>query len=449
MGDDPLGRQLILQLLLILVNAFFAASEIAVVSLNANKLKKEAEDGDKRSAKMLRLVEAPTSFLSAIQIGITFAGFLGSAFAAENFSDRLVRWLVDDLQFTAISEATIDTLSVIAITVILSFFTLVLGELVPKRIAMHAPVKVARFTTPVVRVVAVIMKPLIWFLSVTTAGILRLFGIKDKNEEEKVTEDEIRLMVDIGEETGTIDSKEREMIDNIFEFDNSVAKDVMTRNADIVSVSIDAPDDDITAVIAECGFSRLPVYEEHPANVIGILIVKEYLLNLYSGEPKPLREMLRQPHFVPETVPCDALLSEMQQNQKHMAIVIDEYGDVAGIVTMEDLIEEILGNIYDESDDFVSEEESVVQTGDNQWTIAGNAEIELVEEKLDIDIPDDVEANTFGGLVMSCLTEIPEDGASFEVECYGLHITVDQFAERRVESATVSKITAEVPAEVG
>ncbi len=443
MDEGPLG-QLLLQLFLILLNAFFAASEIAVVSLNANKLRKEAEEGDRRAAKMLRLVEQPTKFLSAIQIGITLAGFLGSAFASQNFSSVLVRWLVDDLHFTALPEATLNSLSVIVITLILSFFTLVLGELVPKRIAMHAPAKVARFTTPTVRIVAVAMTPVIWFLSVTTAGILRLFGIKDKSEEEKVTEDEIRLMVDIGEETGTIDAKEKEMIDNIFEFDNSTARDVMTRASDIVSVDITSTDQEITETIAESGFSRIPVYENEPSNIIGILIVKEYLVNLYSESRRELRELLRQPHFVPESVPCDALLAEMQKNQKHLSVVVDEYGDIAGIVTLEDLIEEILGSIYDESDEITEQEaHPIEQIDENTWKIAGIAELEEVVELLGLEIPEDVEVNTFGGLVMSCLTEIPEEGASFEVECYGLHIVVEQFSERRVENAIVTKVAAE------
>lgn len=440
--DDHLGRQLLLQFLLILVNAFFAASEIAVVSLNANKLKKDAEEGSKKAARLLKLVEQPTSFLSAIQICITLAGFLGSAFAAENFSDKLVRWLVDDVKLTAISEAALSTLSVVAITIILSFFTLVLGELVPKRIAMHAPMKVASFTTPVVRAVAIIMKPIIWLLSVTTAGVLRLFGIKDKSEEEKVTEDEIRMMVDIGEESGTIDAKEREMIDNIFEFDNSTARDVMTRMPDVVSVSINDSDETIMSVITECGFSRIPVWEDDPGNIIGILIVREYLLNLHENKPRTLRDILCPTFMVPETIPCDKLFSEMQKDQRHMVPVINEYGEMAGIVTLEDLIEEILGNIYDEGDDASEDNDSIIPLSDGSWRIPGNASLDDVRRELDADIPEEVEANTLGGLVISCLTEIPEDGTTFEVECCGLHIMVDSFAERRVESAIVTKQAA-------
>ncbi len=441
--DDHIGRQLLLQFLLILVNAFFAASEIAVVSLNANKLRKDAEEGSKKAARLLKLVEQPTSFLSAIQICITLAGFLGSAFAAENFSDKLVRWLVDDLRLTAISESVLDTLSVVVITIILSFFTLVLGELVPKRVAMHAPMKVAAFTTPVVRAVALIMKPVIWLLSVTTAGVLRLFGIKDKGEEEKVTEDEIRMMVDIGEETGTIDAKEREMIDNIFEFDNSTAKDVMTRMPDVVSVSVSDSDETIMSVIAECGFSRIPVWENDPGNVIGILIVREYLLNLHSPQPKPLREVLCPTFMVPETIPCDKLFAEMQKDQRHMVPVINEYGEMAGIVTLEDLIEEILGNIYDEGDDATEDNETIIQLSENSWRVPGTTPLDDVRRELGVDIPEDVEANTLGGLAISCLTEIPDDGTTFEVECNGLHIKVDSFAERRVGSAVVTKLPEE------
>ncbi len=440
MDADPIGRQLLLQFLLILVNAFFAASEISVVSLNVNKLKKEAEEGDRKAAKMLKLVETPTSFLSAIQIGITLAGFLGSAFAADNFSQRLVDWMVNDLKFTAISPAVLDTLSVVVITLILSFFTLVLGELVPKRIGMRFPVQVAKFTTPVVRVVAVILKPVIWLLSASTTGILRLFGIKDSGTEEKVTEDDIRLMADVGEETGAIDPMEREMIDNIFEFDNSIAKHVMTRAADVVSINADADEQDIIDRIAECGFSRIPVWENTPENVIGILIVKEYLLNLRAEHKKPIREMLREPRFVPETVACNALFAQMQASQSHMAVVVDEYGSIAGIITMEDLVEEIVGNIYDESDDAAPEDDEISEIEEGVWRIAGHAELDEVCETLDIELDEDVEAMTFGGLVVSRLSKIPEDGSCFEVECCGLHIKVESFAERRVESAVVTKI---------
>lgn len=448
MDDGPIGRQLLLQLILILVNAFFAASEIALVSLNPNKLKKEADDGDKKAGKLLKLVEKPTSFLSAIQIGITLAGFLGSAFAAENFSDRLVSWLVDDLNFTVIPAETLDLLSVIVITIILAFFTLVLGELVPKRLAMHAPMKVAKFTSPVVHGVAVVLKPVICFLTVSTSGILRIFGIKNKKNEEKVTEDEIRFMVDIGEESGTIDAKEGEMIDNIFEFGNSTAKKVMTRRNDVVSLDINTDAEDAVKIIGESGFSRIPVYENQPGNIVGVLLVREYLLSIRNCKDVPIREALRAPYFVPETVTCDALFFEMQKNQNHMAIVIDEYGEFAGIVTMEDLIEEILGNIYDESDDAEPEGGLIVKIGENSWHIAGNAELDEVCERLKIELPEEITANTFSGLAMSCLTELPEEGTSFEVECCGLHIKVLSFNDRRVESAEVSVIKTDVFDEV-
>lgn len=438
MDDGPLGRQLLLQVVLILVNAFFAASEMGMVSLNAAKLRKEAEDGDIKAKQLLKLVETPTAFLSAIQIGITLAGYLGSAFAAENFSYRLVRWLINDVKFTSLSEKFLSVLSIIVITIILSFFTLVFGELVPKRIAMYAPLKVVKFTSPVVRAVTVMLKPVIWLLSISTRGVLRLFGINDKSNEEKVTEDEIRLMVDIGEESGTIDKKERELIDNIFEFNNNLAKDVMTRSADVVSISADASFNDVVAVIDDSGYSRIPVYEETPDNIVGILIVKEFLLNLRGENPKPIREIMRAPYFVPESIACDKLFFDMQQNRNHLAIVIDEYGDFAGIVTLEDLVEEIFGNIYDESDDGDDENDQILQTGENSWRIAGNADIDEVSEKLGIVIPDDIEVNTFGGLVMSCFNEIPENGSSFEVDCHGLHIHVDNFSDRRVESALVS-----------
>lgn len=441
--DDPIGRQLLLQVILIAVNAFFAAAEIAVVSLNANKLRKMAEEGDKHAARMLELVGNPTGFLSAIQIGITLAGFLGSAFAADNFADRLVRWIVDDLHYTAIPESVLNTLSVILITIILSFFTLVFGELVPKRIAMQKPMVIAKFTTPVVRGVSVLMKPVIWLLSASTNGVLRLIGFKNTTEEEAVTEEGIRMMVDIGEETGTIDSREREMIDNIFEFDNLTARDVMTRSADVETIGLDDSQEEIIALIRETGLSRFPVYENEPEDIIGILNAKEYFANRLESDPKPLKDILRPAYFVPESVPCNTLFFNMQKTKNHIAMVVDEYGDNVGIVTMEDLLEEIVGNIYDELDP--QQETEIVQLDDNLWKVSGSCEIEMIEEQLDIELPDDVEFDTLGGLVFSQLTVIPEDGSLIELDAYGLHIKVESLEDHRVEWAQVSKNPEEAP----
>jgi putative hemolysin len=444
MDGDPLGGQLLLQAVLIFVNAFFASAEMAVVSLNTNLLKKKAEDGDKKAEKLLKLSQEPTQFLSAIQIAITLAGFLGSAFAADNFADKLVNWIYNDLQFTSINLETLNSLMVIAITLILSFFTLVFGELVPKRVAMHSPEKMARLTSPVVTVVKVVLAPVIWMLSVSTNLILRIFGIKPGSEEEQVTEDEIRLMVDIGEETGTIDAKASEMIDNIFEFDNSIARNVMTRAIDITSIHSTATDEEILKVLRESAYSRFPVYNEDINDIVGILYAKDFYIDrLRDGKDTPLLELLRTASFVPETVKCDKLFFEMQKNNRHIALVVDEYGAVSGLVTLEDLLEEIVGNIYDEYDEEEKEEEEkdITLLEDNLWRVAGFTEIEELAEVVGFTLPEDREYDTLGGMVMSELSQIPDDGdQSIEVECCGIHIKVEKIEERRIEWALVSKL---------
>lgn len=338
---DRLWGQLLLQLVLIAVNAFFAATEIAVISLNDKKIRKLAEGGDKEASKMLRMVEHPDSFLSTIQVGITLAGFLGSAFAANNFAGRLRDWLVYDVGVTFISPETITTIAVIFITLLLSFLTLVLGELVPKRIAMKRAEAVASGAAGVIRFTAALMKPVVWLLSATTNGALRLLGFDPHDDGEEVTEEEIRLMVDAGEEKGAIESAEKELIENVFEFNNLTAADVMTHRTEMTALWIGDPEDEITDAIIKSGFSRFPVYDEDIDNIVGILSTRQFLLNMRSTVRKPIRELLFPPYFVPETVRADAMFRDMQQKKIHIAIVLDEYGGTSGLVTMEDLLETI------------------------------------------------------------------------------------------------------------
>ena len=441
MSSDPIWPQLLLQLILILVNAYFAATEIAVISLNENVLRREAEEGDKKAAKLQKIVEAPTRFLSTIQIGITLAGFLGSAFAADNFAGRIRDWAVLKWQLDAATAAAVNTLAVILITIILSFFTLVLGELVPKRLAMQKTEEVARFTCGVVSFLSAVMRPLIWLLTVSTNGMLRLLHIDPNAEEDEVSEEEIRMMMDIGEEKGAIESGEKEMIDNIFEFNNMTAEEVMIHRTDVVMLWAQDSDEEIIRTIRETGLTRFPVYEEDADDVIGILNTRTYLLNAREAQPKPLRELLTPAYFVPESVRTDALFRDMQAKKIHMAIVVDEYGGTSGIITMEDLLEEIVGNIYDEFDP--QDEQEIVPLGENQWRIAGSADLEEVAEALGVELPEDEEYDTLGGLVFAQLAVIPEDGSHPEVDVCGLHIRVEELNDRRVEWATVSRL--EIP----
>ena len=414
---DTIGPQILLQVFLIALNAFFAATEIAVISLNAAKLRKMMEDGDKKAGKMLKMVEEPSGFLSTIQIGITLAGFLGSAFAAENFSDPLVQWITQDLGFTAISTSTLNTLSVVLITIVLSYFTLIFG---------------------VIRAIATVMRPVIWFLSASTNAVLRLLRMKVEAEEEQVSEEEIRLMVDLGEEKGTIDASEKELIENIFDFDNTRVDEVMTRCVDMISIQKDTSPEEILSLIRSSGLSRFPVYGRDINDILGILNTREYLLNQSEEQPLPLTDLLRPAYFVPDSIHTDDLFQDMQKNKLHIAIVIDEYGETAGLVTMEDLLEEIVGNIYDEYDP--QEELEIEQIAENRWRVSGDAPIELLEEQMDISFPEDVEFNTLGGLIISQLRAIPADGSSLDLEAYGLKIHVDQVSRRRIRRAFVEKL---------
>ena len=439
MSPDPIWPQILLQVVLILLNAFFASTEIAVLSLNENLLRREAEEGDKKAARLLKIVQAPTKFLSTIQIGITLAGFLGAAFAAENFASRITAWLVDGLGFSALPREAVQSVSVSLITLVISFFTLIFGELVPKRVAMKKAEMVARFASGVVYGLSVVMSPVIALLTLCPNGVLRLMGIDPNADEEEVSEEGIRMMVDIGEEKGAIEADEKEMIENVFEFNDTVAEDVMVHRTDMVMVWVGDTDREIVETIESTGLSRFPVYEEDADDIIGILSSRDYFLNSRKEAPKPLRELLRPAYFVPESVPADVLFRDMQSRKTHMAIVVDEYGGTSGLLTMEDLLEEIVGNIYDEFDP--QEAQEIIQLEPNLWRVAGGAELDDVAAALDLEFPEDEEADTLSGLIFDQLPVIPKDGPSqVEVEAAGLHIKVESVADRRVAWALVSKL---------
>ena len=434
----PLWPQLLLQVILIAINAFFASAEIALLSLNEGLLHKQAEEGDRKSARLLKIVEEPTGFLSTIQVGITLAGFLGAAFAADNFAGRIVHWAEERWVLDAAAQAAVHTLAVILITLVLSFFTLVFGELVPKRVAMRKSMEVARAACGVLVLLSVLLKPLVWLLTVSTNGILRLVHIDPDADDDEVSEEGIRMMVDIGEEKGAIQADEKEMIENIFAFDDMTAADVMVHRTDMEMLPVDAAPEEIEAAIERTGLSRFPVYEEDADDVIGILNTRDWLLDCRKARPKPVRELLRPAYFVPESVRTDVLFRDMQSRKVHLSIVVDEYGGTAGLVTMEDLLEEIVGNIYDEFDP--QEDQEIIPQGEDRWRIAGSAELEEIGEALGMDFPEDEDAETLGGLVFAQLSVIPEDGSHPEVEVYGLHIRVEELTDRRVEWATVTKL---------
>ncbi len=442
MSADPWGP-LLLQLALILINGWFAATEVAILSLNELKLRADAEEGDKVAEKLLKLSEAPNKFLSTIQVCITLAGFLGSAFAAESFSDPLAHAILN--AGAKIDPALLDTLCVVGITLVLAFFTLVLGELTPKRVAMHNPEKMARMGLGIISFCSELFRPVVWLLSVSTNGLLHLLGIDPNAEEEEVTEEDIRALVDMGEESGAIEEAEKEMIENIFEFNNLTAENVMTHRTDVTAIWVDEEWDVILQTIRETGLSRFPVYNEDMDDIIGTLNTRVFLLNMQTEHPRTMREMIREAYFVPSSVQADQLFRNMQMKKIHMAIVIDEYGGMSGIVTMEDLLEEIVGNIYDEFDPLAEAE--IIRVDDETWRISGQAALGDVADALGVELPLNEDYDTLGGLIFSQFTLIPEDGSHPEVDCYGLHIVVEKIEDHRIESALVKKLPEEAKAE--
>ena len=426
MPADPWGP-LLLQLMFILVNGWFAAMEVAVLSLNEAKLHHDAEEGDKTAARLLKLSESPNQFLSTIQVCITLAGFLSAAFAARAFTAPLV-------EATKLPEV----LCMVLVTLILSFLTLLLGELLPKRLGVHAPERVARAGLNVLTVFSILFRPIVWILSATTNLILRLLGIDPHAEEEEVTEDDIRMMVDMGEEAGTIEEAEKEMIENIFEFNNLTAENVMTHRTDVTSIWVDEEWPEIIRTIRETGLSRFPVYNEDRDDIIGTINTRVFLLNLQAEQPRTTREMLREAYFVPQTVQADQLFRDMQTKKIHMAIVVDEYGGMSGIVTMEDLLEEIVGNIYDEFDP--QAEAEIVRVDEDTWRISGQAMLSDVAEALEVELPLEEDYDTLGGLIFSQFTIIPDDGSTPELDCCGLHIQVERIEDHRIEMALVTRL---------
>ena len=410
-------KLLLLLIILILVNAFLAASEVSVVSLNKNRLRELAEDGDRKAQRLLKFAEEPNIFLSTIQVGITLAGFLASAAAADGFAGKLMAWLYERLGTSGISLSVCHVLAVVLVTVVLSYFALLFG------------------------VLTVVLHPAVWLLSRSAKLILKLLHFKTESVERSVTEEEIRRLVDLGGEKGTIDHDEQEWIQNVFRFDDISVRDAMTREADMVCFSLDEADEDIISTIRESGLSRYPVYDEDINDIIGILNARDYLLDRKNDSPSGLKELLREPYFVPDTIHADDLFRDMQKGKIHMAIVIDEYGQTAGVITMEDLLEEIVGNIYDEFDS--EEPPEIVQLEDNLWRISGGAYVEDIAEALDLDLPEDIDYDTLGGMIFSCLRIIPADGSQFDVQVNGLNIHVEKMEDQRVESALVSKILPE------
>ena len=428
--------QLLVQVILILINAFFAATEIAVISLNANKLRKLEEEGDKLAPKLLHMVEDSSGFLSTIQIAITLSGFLGAAFAGDAFAEYLTAWLLS--LGVGIPASVLDTISLVVVTIILSYFTLVFGELVPKRIAMQKSMEMARLSCRVVSAIATIAKPVVKLLSLSTNGVLRLLRMKTDVEEEQVTEDEIRMMIDLGNESGSINEDEKELLHNVFDFSDQTVSDVMTHAADVESISVDATREEVLDTIRSTGLSRFPVYGEDESDILGVLNTRDFLVDWVSDGTKSVRDLMRPAYLVPESLSADDLLRDMQIKKIHLAVVLDEYGELAGVITVEDLLEEIVGNIYDEFDP--AEPQELEQLGENLWRVSGSLSVEDLAEELDMELPEDEDYDTVGGMLLSCLRTIPEDGSRPLVQVHGLELQAEKGEDHRIRSVLVRKL---------
>ena len=428
--------QLLVQVILILINAFFAATEIAVISLNANKLRKLEEEGDKMAPKLLHMVEDSSSFLSTIQIAITLSGFLGAAFAGDAFAEYLTAWVLS--LGVGIPASVLNTISLVVVTIILSYFTLVFGELVPKRIAMQKSMEMARLSCRVVSAIATIAKPAVKLLSLSTNGMLRLLRMKVDVEEEQVTEDEIRMMIDLGNESGSIKEDEKELLHNVFDFSDQTVSDVMTHAADVETISVDATRDEVLSTIRATGLSRFPVYGEDESDILGVLNARDFLVDWAVDGNKSVRELMRPAYLVPETLSADDLLKDMQIKKIHLAVVLDEYGELAGVITVEDLLEEIVGNIYDEFDP--AEPQELEQLGENLWRVSGSLSVDDLADELDIEIPEDEDYDTVGGMILSCLRTIPEDGSRPLVQVNGLELQAEKVEDHRIRSVLVRKL---------
>lgn len=429
--------QLLLQLILIFLNAVFACAEIAVLSVNEAKISKLEESGNKKAKKLHKLIEQPSKFLSTIQIAITLSGFLGSAFAADNFASRLVSWLIS-LGVT-MNPDTLQNIAVIIITLILSYVTLIIGELVPKRIAMKKSEQMALGMASMLYGVERLFTPIVWFLSVSMNAVLRLIGIDPNEEDEEVGEEEIRLMVDESSQKGVIDEQEQKMIQNVFEFDDLTVSEFATHRTDISILWSEEDDATWENTIHETRHSIYPVCGETIDDVIGVLSVKDYFRLHGANRETIMKEAVRPAYFVPEGIHADVLFRQMQTTRNHFAVVLDEYGGMMGIVTMNDLLELIVGDLHD-GDDTAEEEPEIKLIAENTWEIHGVASLSEVAKELELELPDD-KYDTMGGYVFASYGVVPEDGSEFDVELPDLEVHVTEIKDHRINKMTVVKVT--------
>lgn len=436
--NNSIVSLLLIQIILIALNAVFASAELAVLSVNESKINRLAESGSKKARRLRKLLKEPAKFLSTIQIAITLSGFLGSAFAADGFSDPLVDWLVG-LGVT-LSRNTLDTLSVIFITLVLSYFTLIFGELVPKRIAMKKSEALALKVSGIVSGISVLFKPIVWLLSVSTNAVLRMLGIDPNETEEQVCEEDIRMMVETGGETGAIDKDEQNFIQNVFEFDDLSVGEILTHRTDLTMLWLEDTDETWEKVICNSNFSRYPVCDGSPDRVVGVLNAKIYLREKDKSRDNIMCSALEPAYFVPETVKADVLFRNMKQTHNTFAVVLDEYGGLTGIVTIQDLIEELVGELQENPSISETAEPQIRQVDCDTWEISGNAELDEIERAIGVTF-DTEYINTFTGYIFDCLKGIPDDGkTNIELKLDNISVTIKEIKDHQVVLAEIKKI---------
>ena len=424
--------QILILVILILINAYFAATEIAFISLNDAKIEKDAKEGKKKAKQILKMLKSPSKFLATIQIGITLAGFLSSAFASDAFAEKLAPILSSAMPFFSLEIWK--GISIVVITIILSFFTLVFGELVPKRLAMKYYEKISYATIGVIRAISIVTAPFVKLLTFSTNMVSKIFGVGEA-EEEVVTEEEIKMMIDEGEEKGTIEKGEKQLLNNVFQFNDIIASEIMTPRTDMYAIDINEDINKLLETIDKYKYSRIPVYDGNIDNIKGILFVKDIIKPLKLNQRIDLKEIMREPHFVPESKDIDELFKEMQINKVHIAIVIDEYGGTAGLITMEDILEELVGNIFDEYDD---EESEIRKIDDNTYMIEGSATLYEINRLFDVEIPEG-DYETLSGYLLDLLGRIPEEKENIVVEDENLTYKVEEMEDKRIKLVKVCK----------
>ena len=416
---------IIVLVILIMINAFFASAEIAFISLNDAKIDVQAREGNKKAKKIQNMLKNPSKFLATIQIGVTLAGFLSSAFASDTFADKLAPIL--NQAMPNVSIATWKSVSIIIITIILSYFTLVFGELVPKRIAMKYYEKVSFASIGIIKTISIITAPFVKFLTLSTNIVSKIFGVTGE-EEENVTEEEIRMMVDVGEEKGTIEVAEKEMINNVFEFNDKVVSEIMVPRNKMFALDINMSISDVIEKLSEdMRYSRIPVYDKSMDDIKGIIYIKDLLISNKNKNSK-IKSLVKEAYFVSETKKVNELFQELRKGKKQIAIIVDEYGGTAGMVTMEDILEEIVGEIYDEYD---KETDKIKKVDNNTFIFDGSIALYDVEKYLDIRI-DDEDVDTLGGYLIKKLDRIPKDGEKPIVETEKIIYKIEKVSNRKI-----------------